>query len=230
MVWTTNGRRYIAACLNIQSIPGLNTSTKSTGQGVLEFVNIEGTTGYWFSSFDNYVSSSQSHILSMGVLSSSSASFLCGNSTESNIPGNDYTVGTNSCLLLPKIGIGTSTPSVNDYSLTLPANCVYNVTRDMRSSQDDYSLSYTLSITNNDSSSVSITEIGLVKSGCNSTSTTSANLPVTTLQGTAVISYTNLKNAGAILLTRDLLSTPLVIPAGETRSLTYRIDFSDIFS
>ena len=228
MVWTTNGRRYIAACLNAQSIPGLNTSTISAGTATLEFINVEGTTGYWNGNFYRYSRTAQKDTLLFGVLGDNSSNPSSGTYTVSNIPGDDYSSGTTYCLLLPKIGVGTSTPSVNDLSLSLPNNCTYNVTRDMRSSQDDYSLSYTLSITNSESWAISITEIGLVKTGC--TSTTSSNIPVTTLQGSTVISYNDLKHAGAILLTRDLLSTPLVIPAGETRSLTYRIDFSDIFS
>lgn len=227
MVWTTNGKRWATSLLTPNTAPQ-STSTSNVSYGIIEMTNWEGVTCYFYSPATATGSTYSDSLTRTGLTGTSTASYGVQNISYA---GNDVSIETSGSYsysyLRVYVGTGNTTPSSSDYALTFPTDSLtIQLTRDMRTTQDDYSISFTLSLQNTSSNDITIREIGLGQTGSNN----SGYRPYASYNSNTRVTYTTLLYSSALLFTRDLLSTPLVIPAGETRSLTYRIDFSDIFS
>lgn len=96
-----------------------------------------------------------------------------------------------------KVGTGTTTPTQNDYNMQNEAT---GITCDATSTgfTSNLTKTYTATFSNSTASDINITELGLF-----------------------VQDY----NENDILLDRTVLSTPITIPAGQSKSITYEIAF-----
>lgn len=96
-----------------------------------------------------------------------------------------------------KVGTGTTTPTQNDYNMQNEAT---GITCDAASTglTSNLTKTYTATFSNSTASDINITELGLF-----------------------VRDY----NENDFLLDRTVLSTPITIPAGQSKSITYEIAF-----
>lgn len=99
-------------------------------------------------------------------------------------------------VLTIKVGTGTTPPTTNDYEIQNEAT---GITCDAASTGFTSSLTktYTATFSNSTASNVNITELGLF-----------------------ITDY----NSKTFLLDRTVLSTPITIPAGQSKSITYEIE------
>lgn len=103
------------------------------------------------------------------------------------------------------LGTGTTTPTADDYCLESP---IYtNLSCDSVSvSRTSLTKTYTATFANSGSSDITVTEVGFI----------------------AYILYTytpNDERSDTFLMDRTVLDTPVTIPAGESRTITYTLSF-----
>jgi hypothetical protein len=102
-----------------------------------------------------------------------------------------------------RVGTGTAAPTENDYELTMPNTDVSCDTVVVGNSAN-YTKTYTATFSNPTNSDITVTEVGL---------------------------YGNLifdaygENYMDVLLDRTVLTTPITIPAGESKAITYELGF-----
>ena len=107
-----------------------------------------------------------------------------------------------------RIGTGTTTPQASDHNLTTDiTNSMFNVQQTLNSIYSDGQLKtvMTISGTNNTGSTITITEIGVLKS---------------VYKFVPPSSY----SATSALLSHDLLNTPLTVPSGNGFNIVYEWD------
>ncbi len=103
------------------------------------------------------------------------------------------------------LGTGTTAPTANDYHLESPITT--NLSCDSVSvSRTSLTKTYTATFTNSGSSDITVTEVGFI----------------------VYIYYvysSNNENSDHFLMDRTVLETPITIPAGESRTVTYELSF-----
>lgn len=113
------------------------------------------------------------------------------------------TSGSNNTLYL-KVGTGTTTPTGNDYELaTVNTDISCDVV--VAGVSANYTKTYTATFSNPTSSDIVVTEVGLYGN----------------------VIYRNYGSPAYIdcLFDRTVLSTPITIPAGESKTITYELSF-----
>lgn len=113
------------------------------------------------------------------------------------------TSGSNNTLYL-KVGTGTTTPTGNDYKLAT-VNTDISCDAVVAGVSANYTKTYTATFSNPTSSDIVVTEIGLYGN----------------------VAYLDLDYPEYIdcLFDRTVLSTPITIPAGESKTITYELSF-----
>jgi hypothetical protein len=103
------------------------------------------------------------------------------------------------------LGTGTTAPTADDYRLESPITT--NLSCDSVSvSRTSLIKTYTATFTNSGSSDITVTEVGfMIYIFYNYSSTT--------------------ENSDHFLMDRTVLETPITIPAGESRTVTYELSF-----
>lgn len=102
-----------------------------------------------------------------------------------------------------KVGTGTTAPTENDYELTA-VNTDVSCDSVVVGSSANYAKTYTAIFSNPTSSDIIVTEVGLY----------------------GKISYNSQNEFYMdVLLDRTVLSTPITIPAGESKAITYELGF-----
>ena len=103
------------------------------------------------------------------------------------------------------LGTGTTAPTADDYLLESPITT--NLSCDSVSvSRTSLIKTYTATFTNSGSSDITVTEVGFI----------------------VYILYTyssTTENSDSFLMDRTVLDTPITIPAGESRTVTYELSF-----
>lgn len=103
------------------------------------------------------------------------------------------------------LGTGTTTPTADDYCLESPIT--KNLSCDSISvSRTSLIKTYTATFANSGSSDITVTEVGFIVYILYNYSTTS-------------------ENSDNFLMDRTVLDTPVTIPAGESRTITYTLSF-----
>lgn len=103
------------------------------------------------------------------------------------------------------LGTGTTAPTADDYRLESPITT--NLSCDSVSvSRTSLTKTYTATFTNSGSSDITVTEVGFV-------------VYILYLYGP------NDENSDHFLMDRTVLETPITIPAGESRTVTYELSF-----
>lgn len=113
------------------------------------------------------------------------------------------TSGSNNTLYL-KVGTGTTTPTGNDYELATVNTDISCDVVDAGVSAN-YTKIYTATFSNPTSSDIVVTEVGLY--------------------GNVIFWNYGTPNYIDCLFDRTVLSTPITIPAGESKTITYEISF-----
>jgi hypothetical protein len=103
------------------------------------------------------------------------------------------------------LGTGTTAPTADDYRLESPITT--NLSCDSVSvSRTSLIKTYTATFTNSGSSDITVTEVGFMIYIFYNYSTTT-------------------ENSDHFLMDRTVLETPITIPAGESRTVTYELSF-----
>lgn len=104
------------------------------------------------------------------------------------------------------LGTGSTAPTADDYCLELPITT--NLSCDSVSvSRTSLIKTYTATFTNSGSSDITVTEVGFI---------VYINYEHT---------YSSSFSADDFLMDRTVLETPITIPAGESRTVTYELSF-----
>lgn len=103
------------------------------------------------------------------------------------------------------LGTGTTAPTADDYHLESPITT--NLSCDSVSvSRTSLTKTYTATFTNSGSSDITVTEVGFIVY--------------------ILYNYSNSnENSDHFLMDRTVLDTPITIPAGESRTVTYELSF-----
>lgn len=151
--------------------------------------------------------------MSTGSVSASGMKAIDGTS-----PINVYTGYVQSCALLFStvygagtyaghktyilLGSGTTEPAATDYSLETDESANFTITGTNTTNYDSGSLQilFALTATNTSASDITISEIGVMKQ---------------------IQRASNTDQANQVLLTRDVLNTPITFAAGETKTINY---------
>ena len=115
------------------------------------------------------------------------------------------TSGSDNTLYL-KVGTGTTTPTGNDYELAT-VNTDISCDAVVAGVSANYTKIYTATFSNPTSSDIVVTEVGLY-----------GNMPYQN-QNHGLLTYID------CLFDRTVLSTPITIPAGESKTITYELSF-----
>ena len=113
------------------------------------------------------------------------------------------TSGSNNTLYL-KVGTGTTTPTGNDYELAT-VNTDISCDAVVAGVSANYTKIYTATFSNPTSSDIVVTEVGLY--------------------GNVIYCYYRSPAYIDCLFDRTVLSTPITIPAGESKTITYELSF-----
>lgn len=113
------------------------------------------------------------------------------------------TSGSNNTLYL-KVGTGTTTPTGNDYELAT-VNTDISCDAVVAGVSANYTKIYTATLSNPTSSDIVVTEVGLY--------------------GNVIYKYYGTPDYIDCLFDRTVLSTPITIPAGESKTITYELSF-----
>ena len=113
------------------------------------------------------------------------------------------TSGSNNTLYL-KVGTGTTTPTVNDYELAT-VNTDISCGAVVAGVSANYTKIYTATFSNPTSSDIVVTEVGLY--------------------GKVIYWNYGSPEYTDCLFDRTVLSTPITIPAGESKTITYELSF-----
>lgn len=126
------------------------------------------------------------------------------------------------------LGQGTNEPAVSDYTLTYDTECFCDIDSASLCKCANGVQTIVGNFYNNKETDLTFTELGLAIAITSSNN----NSPLSTSPSTTT-SNTSLKTAfqysyGFLLLTRDLLETPVTVKAGETYTFTYKLDLSKL--
>lgn len=127
------------------------------------------------------------------------------NLVSENIYNGDYSpdgnVNFSTCRLA--LGNGDTPPTIDDYKLS--GDLITGLDCQIRSTTvNNNSITFSIIVTNNTSNSVTIKELGLA--GC----------------------YIQSSNYFTVLLTRDVLPTPVILNTGDSKTLSITIDFRSL--
>lgn len=125
-------------------------------------------------------------------------------STNINCLNNISTSTTDNGTMHVKVGTGTATPTADDYELE-SINSDVTVSVAATASTNSHSKIYTVTLNNATTNDINITEIGLY--------------------GMLADYYGTALGCHEILLDRTVIDTPITIPAGESKAITYELGF-----